>query len=107
MKSNTDPYVVENIDDIIDPEFFSDEDRKRIIHSAWVSFLEMKKERELPPLSEDELRKRYYSMDDSPIGSQKRRSKKQVEYDARYTGALIRLFKAYDKADAALSHSEV
>lgn len=107
MKSNTEPYVLENIDDIIDPDFFSEEDRKQIIHSAWVTFLEIKQERELPPPSAEELRKRYYSLDDSPIGSQKRRSKKQVEYDMKYTGALIRLHKAFNKVDAELSHSEV
>lgn len=62
MKSDETPFLLENMDEFVDPDFFTIEDQQHLVKFAWASFLKRKKEREMPPPSPEELKRQFYSL---------------------------------------------
>ena len=102
MKVPVNSCVLENLDEFIDPNFFTKEEQQELVKRAWSNFLAEKKRRELPPSSPEEIRERLKMLDDivfTPV----KKTAKQEEFDRKYLGALIRLHRAFTITDAELN----
>ncbi|WP_127126547.1 hypothetical protein [Pseudoflavitalea rhizosphaerae] len=102
MKVPVNSYVLDNLDEFIDPDFFTKEEQLAIVKRAWSTFLAEKKRRKLPPPSPEDVRERLKMLDDIVFIPVKK-ALKQKEYDQKYLGALIRLHHAFAKADGEMT----